>query len=150
MTWFYDPIHFVKLVQKILVEYERIMGICGKIFIIYLHNLQMLFMLWIKYKFSECLATLHKHEGPDGRLSGDSSAQARRHGGHLPPNLFCDPANFVVLRKICFKHMIKTKIFSLKMYFPQILNLASGLVLPKLCLQLGYFVLKAILSRDVA
>jgi len=70
--------------------------------------------------------------------------------GQLPPNLFCDPANFVVLRKICFKHMIKRKIFSLKMYFPQILNLASGLVLPKLCLQLGYFVLKAILSRDVA
>jgi len=37
---------FVKLVQKILVEnYEPIMGICGKIFIINLHNLQLLFML---------------------------------------------------------------------------------------------------------
>jgi len=51
---------------------------------------------------------------PNGRLSGDGSAQARSHGGirgELPPNLFCVAPNFVVLRKICFKHMIKTKIF---------------------------------------
>jgi len=46
MTMIYDPIPFVKLVQKILVEnYEPIMGICGKIFTVNLHNLQMLFML---------------------------------------------------------------------------------------------------------
>jgi len=48
MTMIYDPISFVKLVPKILVRnYEPIMGFCGKIFIIHLHNLQMLFMLWI-------------------------------------------------------------------------------------------------------
>jgi len=41
---------------------------------------------------------------PNGRLSGDGSAQARRHGGQLP-------LNCVVLRKICLKHMIKAKIF---------------------------------------
>jgi len=41
-----DPIPFVKLVQKILVgSYVPIMGICGKIFIVNLDNLQMLFML---------------------------------------------------------------------------------------------------------
>jgi len=46
MTMIYDLIPFVKLVQKILVgNYEPIMRICGKIFIINLHNLQMLFML---------------------------------------------------------------------------------------------------------
>ena len=57
MTMIYDPIPFVKLVQKILVgNYEPIMCISGKIHKISLHNLQMLFMLWIKYKFSECLA----------------------------------------------------------------------------------------------
>jgi len=45
MTMIYDPIGFVKLVQKLLVgNYEPIMGICGKIFITDLHNLQMLFM----------------------------------------------------------------------------------------------------------
>jgi len=34
MTMTYDPIHFVKLVQKIFVEnYKPIMGICGKVFI---------------------------------------------------------------------------------------------------------------------
>jgi len=46
MTMIYNPIPCVKLVQEILVgHYEFIMGICGKIFIINLHNLQMLFML---------------------------------------------------------------------------------------------------------
>jgi len=46
MTMIYDPIPFVKLVQKIVVgNYEPIMRICGKIFVITLHNLQMLFML---------------------------------------------------------------------------------------------------------
>jgi len=38
-------IPFIKLVQKIVVgNYEPIMRICGKIFIINLHNLQVLFM----------------------------------------------------------------------------------------------------------
>ena len=65
MTLILGPNSFVTLVQKILVgNYEPIMGICGKIFIINLHSLQMLFMLWIKHKISECLAPLHKHEGP--------------------------------------------------------------------------------------
>jgi len=42
----YDPIRFVKLVQNFLDgNYEPTMRICGKIFIIDLHNLQMLFML---------------------------------------------------------------------------------------------------------
>jgi len=41
----YDPIPFVKLVKTILVgKHEPIMGLCGKIFIINLQNLQMLFM----------------------------------------------------------------------------------------------------------
>jgi len=45
MTMIYDPIPFVKLVQKFLIgNYEPIMGICRKIFIINLHNLQMLFI----------------------------------------------------------------------------------------------------------
>jgi len=47
-------------------------------------------------------------KAPNGWLSGDGSSQSRRHGGHsgaLTPNFF-------VLRKICFKHMIKTKNFS--------------------------------------
>jgi len=45
MTMIYDPIPFVKLVPKISVgHYEPIMGICGKIFRINMHNLQMLFL----------------------------------------------------------------------------------------------------------
>jgi len=58
MTTICDRIPF-KLVQKILAglgNYEPIMGICGKLWIINFHNLQMLSMLRIKYKFSECLA----------------------------------------------------------------------------------------------
>jgi len=46
MTMIYDPKPFVKLVQKFLVgKYEPLMGICGKIFIFNLHNVQKLFML---------------------------------------------------------------------------------------------------------
>jgi len=46
MTTIYNPIPFVKLVQKIFVgNYQPIMRICGKTFIINLHNLQLLFML---------------------------------------------------------------------------------------------------------
>jgi len=44
-------------------NYEPIVGICGNLFVINLHRLQKLFMLWIKSTFSECLASLHKHEG---------------------------------------------------------------------------------------
>jgi len=42
----YDPIPFIKLVQKILVgNYEPIMGICEKIFVNNLHNLHLQIML---------------------------------------------------------------------------------------------------------
>ena len=48
--------------------------------------------------------------------------------------------------------MIKTKILPPKNVFssPKPKNVATGLILPKLCLQLGYFVLKTIRPRDVA
>ena len=116
-----DPIPFIKLVQKNLVgNYELIMGICGKIFIINLHNLQILFTLWIKNKFSECLAPLHKYEGPQWKTFWRRFCPCpqTRCGirGKLPPNHFCTLPNFVVLRKICFKHKIKYKYFPLKMY----------------------------------
>jgi len=89
------------------------------------------------------------------RLSGDSSAQARGHGEHsgaVTPKSFLCPPNFVVLKKICFKRIIKIKIFPLKKYIlpPKSQNLATGLVLPNLCLQLECFVLKSIRPRDVA
>jgi len=46
MTMIYDPIPFVKHVQKTLVvNYEPVMCTYRKMFIINLHNLQMLFML---------------------------------------------------------------------------------------------------------
>jgi len=59
---------------------------------------------------------LHKHKA--GR-PGEGSAQASRHGGHsgaLTPNLFMHP-EILVLRKIGYKHMIKTNIYPQKMYF---------------------------------
>jgi len=90
---------------------------------------------------------------PNERLSGNDFSQARRYGGHsgtVSPKSFLCPPNFVVLRKICFKHTIKTKISPLKVYFafPKPQNLAIGLVLSKLCLQLEYFVLKSTQPRD--
>jgi len=39
------------------------------------------------------------------------------HSGAVTPKPFLYPPNFVVLRKICFKHMIKTKIIPPKIVF---------------------------------
>jgi len=96
MTMIYDPIPFVKLVQKILVEnYEPVMGICGNIFKINLHKLQMLFMLWNKCKHSECLAPLHKYEGPQWKTfwrrfcPGPQTRGA--FGGSFPKSFLCPP-----------------------------------------------------------
>jgi len=109
MTMNYDPNPFVKLVQKILFgNYEPIVRICGKIFIISLRNLQMLCMLWIKNKFSECQASLHKHEGPQWKTFWRRfrpRPQTRGHLGAVTPKSFLCPSNFVVLRKVCFKRM---------------------------------------------
>jgi len=73
------------------------------------------------------------------------------HLGAITPKYFLCPPIFVVVRKICFKHMIKIKIFPPKNVFsPQTLKPGYGPVQPKLCLQLEYFVLKSIRPRDVA
>jgi len=99
-------------------------------------------------------SSLHKHEAPQwktfwrGFCPGPQTRGSIR--GH-PPQISLRTPKFVVLRKICFKHMIKNNLSPLKIYFaPKRSNMATGLVVPKLCLQLGCFVLKAIRPRDVA
>ena len=52
---------------------------------------------------------LNKHEDPQWKITGDIR-------GQLPKAFLC-PQNFVVLRTICFKHMIKTKSFPPKNVF---------------------------------
>jgi len=59
---------------------------------------------------------LNKHKA--GR-PGDGSAQASRHGGirgHLPKSLYAS-RHFLVLKKIGYKHMIKTSIYPVNMHF---------------------------------
>ena len=123
MRMIYDPIPFLKLVQKILVgNYEPIMRICGKRFIINLHNLKMLLMLWIKNKFSECQVPLHQHEGHQWKTSGDGSAQARRHGGAFGgsnPQIFFVPLKFCCAQINLFQtYDTNWNLFPIKMYFP--------------------------------
>jgi len=92
------PNSFCKARSKILVgNFEPIMDICGKMFVINLHNRQMLFMLWIKNKFSECLGPLHKYEGSQWKTfwprfcpSPQTRWGIRR---QYPQNLFCAPPN---------------------------------------------------------
>jgi len=95
--WFYDLIPFAKLVQKIFVgNHEPIVGICGKIFIIHLHNLQ---MLWIKNKFSECLARLHRHEAPHWNTFSrrfSPISQTRRTFGGSDPQIFYVPTKILL------------------------------------------------------
>jgi len=80
------------------------------------------------------------------------SADTVGHSGAVTPKSFLFPPNFVVLRKICFKHMIKMKVFPPKNVFsPQTLKLGYGPGSAKIVsvIRIGYFVLKAIRSRDV-
>jgi len=117
MTMIYDPIPCVKLVQKFLVgNYEPIMGICGKIFMITVicTICKCCSCCELNINFSECLSPLHKHEDPQWKTFWQRfcpGPQTWEDIGAINPNIFCVSPNFVVLRKICFKHMIKTKIF---------------------------------------
>jgi len=52
-----------------------------------------------------------------GILSGDASAQASQTWEAVIPKSFWCAQNFVVIRNICCKHVIKTKYLPLKMYF---------------------------------
>ena len=106
MTMIYDPIPFVKLVQKILVgSYEPIMGICGKIYIINLHNLQMLFVLWIKNTFSEYLNPAQTWRSPMEDFLAmvlPRSADTRAFGGSYP-QIFFVPSKFSCAQKNLFQ-----------------------------------------------
>jgi len=107
----YDPIPFVKLVQKILTNNP-----CANM------------------------------EAPNGRLLATFGGSFA-----FTPKLFCAPQilYFVVLRTIYFKHMIKTKSFPPENVFcPPNLKTWLRAWFWQNCLQLGYFVLKAIRPRD--
>ena len=84
MTVVYNPIPFVKLIQKFFHgNYEPIiMGICGKIFIIYLHNLPCCSCCELNIHFQNIYPSSTNMKPPSGRLPGDGSAQARKHGRH--------------------------------------------------------------------
>jgi len=64
MTMICDPIPFVELVQKNLVgNYEPIMGVCGKIFIIFT-ICKCCSCCELNINFQNVIPLLHKHEGP--------------------------------------------------------------------------------------
>ena len=68
-------------------------------------------------------------KAPIGRLSSDGlpmPADAVGHAGAVAPKSFLWPPNFVVLSKICFKHLIKIKIFPHKNVFPPPQTLKPG------------------------
>ena len=55
------------------------------------------------------------------RPKDEAPSHGARHSRAGPPSFFVPLPNFVVSRKICLKHIIKTKIFSLKNAFsPQV------------------------------
>ena len=65
--------------------------------------------------------------------------------------LFCASPNFVALRKICFKHVIKTKIIPPENVFsPQTLKPGYGPDSATIVSAVRIFCLKAIRPRDVA
>jgi len=69
-------------------------GICGKIFIINLHNLQILFILWIKNRLSECLAPAQILRPLMEDFLATVLPKPADTGGipeQLPPNLYVHP-----------------------------------------------------------
>ena len=150
----YDPIPFIKLVQKILVgNYEPIMRICGKIFTNNLHNLQMLFMLWIKNEFSECLAPpAQTWRSPmEDFLVTVLPRPAYTGGirGQLPPNLFCAPQILLCSEKFVSNIWQKLKSFPHKKCIlppkPQ-----NGFVSAKIVSAIRIFCFEVYSDRDVA
>ena len=113
----YDPIPFVKLVQKISVgNDEPIMGICGKIFIINLLNLQMLLCCESNINIQKVWSPCTNMKAPQWKTLLATVLRRTADTGQLRPNLFCS-TNFVVLRKICFNHMTKKTTFPPKNLF---------------------------------
>ena len=157
MRMIYDPIPFVKLVQKnfswkLWANYGYLLeNISHVICTIY----KCCSCCELKINLQNVYPPCTNMKVPNGRLSGDGSVQARRHGGHLgtvTPKSFLCPEILLCSEKFVSKHMIKTKILPpQKCILPtKPKNLAMGLVLPKLRLQLEYSVLKSIRSRDVS
>jgi len=111
MTMIYDPIPFVNLSQKFLLETTSLLWVFA------VHNPQMLFMLWIKYQFSECLAPLHKHEGHQWKTFWRlffPGPQTRKAFGDSYTQIFLRLPNFVLIRKMCFKHNKNKNIYPLE------------------------------------
>ena len=91
------------------------MGICRKIVIINLHHMQMLFMLWIKYKLSECLAPAQTWRPPvENSLATilPRPADTVRHSEELTPKSFY--ASQILL---CSEKFV-LNIWSKQLYFP--------------------------------
>jgi len=105
----------VKLVQNILGgNYEPITGICEKICIINLHNLQMLFMLWIEYKFlrmSSLPAQIWRPQWKTFWRRFCPGPQTRGAFVSTYLQIFFVSFKFCFGQKICLKHVIKTNIF---------------------------------------
>ena len=132
------------------------MRICGKIFIISLHNLKMLFMLWINNKFSECLAPpLHKQEGPQWKTFWRRFCPGPQTRGAFAgsyPQIFSVPPKFCCVEKYFFQTYDKTQNLSpWKMYFsPQTSKPGCGSGSAKIVSAIRIFFLKSIRPRDVA
>jgi len=91
---------------------------------------------------------------PNGRLSGDGSAQTRRHGDHsvaVTPKSFCAP-KFCSAQKNLFQTYDKNKNPSpIKIYFaPQTSKPSYGPGSAKIVSAIRIFFLKSIRPRDVA
>ena len=110
MTMIYDPIAFVKLVQKLLVgNYYGYLR--ENISIVICTNCKCYSCCELSTNVQNVYTLCTNMRVPNGRLSGDGSSQAHRHGGHsgqLPPNLFV-PHKFCCVQKNMFQTYDKNK-----------------------------------------
>jgi len=119
------------------------MGICGKMFIINLHNLQMLFMLKIKYKFSECLVPLHKCEVFQWKIFWRCFCPGpltRGAFGGVIPKSFCPPEFCCAQKNLFWTYEKHKNLPPIKMQFPsQTLKPGYGPGSAKIVSEIGIF-----------
>ena len=92
----------------------------------FVQSANILFMLWIKYKFLECLASpLHKHGGPQWKAFWRlfcPGSQTRGDSGQLPPNFLCLSKFCCAQKKLLSKYDEHKKLSPLKLYSPPTLQ----------------------------
>jgi len=103
MTMIYDPIPCAKLVQKIGLETTSLLYVfAGNYLYLICTTCKCCSCCELKINFQNVSPPYTNMKAPNGRISDNGSAQARRHGGAFGgsyPQIFFEPPKFCCAQK---------------------------------------------------